>query len=274
MAKGNFISNLSNGVYKKLKRLFVNPYNKIDLNWFEVRKLKNLPEQTLHTIPLLNKNISFRSRDEFIQCLKEIFIEEVYLQKLRKDPFIIDCGANIGLSVLYLKRLYPEAKIVAFEPDNVNFELLQKNVAAFGYSDVELRKEAVWKENTTLKFASAGSLMSRIDEKASTDTIDVKAFRLKDLMNQPIDFLKIDIEGAEYAVMKDIEENLHFVENLFLEYHGTFKQNEELNHMLNMVTKAGFRYYMKEAIDKHPTPFVRTPSIDYDVQLNIFCFRK
>ena len=273
MAKGSFISNISRGVYKKLKKQFVNPFAKLGLSWFEVRRMKNLPENTLHTIPLLEHQISFRSRDEFIQCLEEIFVEEVYLQKLRDNPFIIDCGANIGVSVIYMKRLYPNAKVIAFEPDDVNFKLLEKNINHFKLTNVALRKEAVWKENTILKFASAGSLMSRIEEKGTSETIDVKACRLKDLINQEIDFLKIDIEGAEYPVLKDIEENLSFVKNLFLEYHGTFQQNEELNDILQIITKAGFRYYMKEAIDKHPTPFVRKSSIDYDLQLNIFCFR-
>jgi FkbM family methyltransferase len=236
--------------------------------------LKNLPINKLHTITLFNKKVSFCSRDEFIHSLNEIFLEEIYKQQLHKDPFIIDCGANIGLSVIYMKRQFPNAKIIAFEPDNVNFELLQRNIAAFEYIDIELRKEAIWFESTTLKFSNTGSLMSRIEEKPTDHTIEVKAFRLKDLMDQQIDFLKIDIEGAEYSVLIDIENNLHWVQNMFIEYHGTFQQNEELNHILSIVSKAGFTYYIKEAIDKHPTPFDRTESMDYDVQLNIFCFRK
>ena len=72
----------------------------------------------------------------------------MYKQELPPKPFIIDCGANIGLSVIYLKNLYPDAEIVAFEPDEQNFQLLQKNIASFGFKNVEARKEAVWTENT------------------------------------------------------------------------------------------------------------------------------
>jgi len=275
MSGENFVFNIVNGVYKKTIKLFVNPYKKAGYNWLEVRKLKNLPDHTLQTVKLFGRNFSFTSRDEFIHSLKEIFIEEIYKQRLNAKPYIIDCGANIGVSVIYLKRLFPDAKIIAFEPDELNFDLLKKNIQSFHFDNVELRKEAIWKENTQLSFVNTGSLMSKIQEKtAAENTTTVKATRLKDLMIQNIDFLKIDIEGAEYQVLKDIEENLHFVHNMFIEYHGTFEQNNELNEILQMISNKGFQYYLKHALDKHPVPFVRIPSVDYDVQLNIFCFRK
>lgn len=275
MAGKIFVFNIANGIYKKTKKIFVNPYKKIGFNWLTVRKIKNLPNHTFQTIKLFGANFSFVSRDEFLHSLKEIFIEEIYKQQLNSRPYIIDCGANIGLSVLYLKRLFPDAKIIAFEPDETNFDLLKKNLGSFESGDIELRKEAIWKENTQLNFVSSGSLMSKIEEKAlHKNTITVRATRLKDLMVQNIDFLKIDIEGAEYQVLKDIEDSLHFVNNMFIEYHGTFEQNDELNEIFQMISEKGFKCYIKHAIDKHPVPFVRKQSIDYDIQLNIFCFRE
>lgn len=275
MSETNFFFNIVNGIYKKTIKLFVNPYSKASFNWLAVRKIKNLREYTLQTITFFGHKFSFQSRDEFLHSVKEIFIEEIYKQQLKAKPYIIDCGANIGLSVIYLKRLFPDAKIIAFEPDEINFNLLEKNVWSFGFKDIELRKEAVWKENTQLNFINSGSLMSKVEEKAvNKSTITVKATRLKDLMTEHIDFLKIDIEGAEYQVLKDIEENLHFVQNMFIEYHGTFEQNHELNEIFQMLLNNGFKYYIKHAVEKHPVPFIRTPTIDYDVQLNIFCFRK
>lgn len=275
MSNKNFFFNIFNGIYKKTIKLFDNPYNKASFNWFAVRKIKNLREHTLQTITFFGYNLSFRSRDEFLHSVREIFIEEVYKQQLSARPYIIDCGANIGLSVIYLKRLFPDAEIIAFEPDEINFDLLKKNIQSFGFKDIELRKEAVWKENTQLTFINSGSLMSKIEENAANkNAITVKAVRLKDLMTEKIDFLKIDIEGAEYTVLKDIEDNLHFVQNLFIEYHGTFEQNDELNEIFQMILHKGFKYYIKQAAEKHPVPFLRTPTIDYDVQLNIFCFRK
>lgn len=272
----NVLVNIGKGAAKKIRKIFINPYKKIGLSFLEVRVIKNLPDKQYHTVRLLGHNFSFYSRDEFLHSVEEILIGEIYKQKLKPNCFIIDCGANIGLSVIYLKRLFPQATIIAFEPDDTNFSLLEKNIKAFSLNNVELRKEAVWKENTKLNFINEGSLMSRINERNSMSevrTIEVKATRLKDIMKTEIDFLKIDIEGAEYEVVKDIEDKLNLVKNLFIEYHGTFKQNDELLEIFKIVSNAGFQFYIREAIDKHPTPFQREMSIDYDVQLNIFCFR-
>ena len=74
----------------------------------------------------------------------------------------------------------------------------------------------------------------------------------------------------------DIADSLHRVQNLFLEYHGKFNQNHELNKILNLVTEKGFKYYIKEAAPIYQKPFLAAkanPRPDYDVQLNIFCFR-
>jgi FkbM family methyltransferase len=269
------IQNIAKGVIKKIRKTFTNRYEKLGYDWMQVRFIKNLPEQKLHTVPFLHKKISFVSRDEFLHTAEEIFVNEIYKQQLPKNALIIDCGANIGLSVLYLKLQTPSARIIAFEPDENNFNLLKSNVSHFGFTGIELRKEAVWIEDTTLQFESQGSLMGHISENASgSSSAQVKATRLKNFLNEPVHFLKIDIEGAEYKVVKDIAGSLNNVQSFFLEYHGTFQQNDELNEIFHILRNAGFEYYIKHAIDKHPTPFERKQSPDYDVQLNIFAFRK
>jgi FkbM family methyltransferase len=168
---------------------------------------------------------------------------------------------------------FPQAEIVAFEPDNFNFQLLKKNIESYGFKNIELRKEAVWIENTRLNFLNNGSHSSRITDDADKTGTEIKAIRLKDILKENIDFLKLDIEGAEYKVILDIQDKLHLIKNIFIEYHGKFNQNKQLNEILNILTTNGFDYYIKEATNKHHTPFFRNPSSDYDVQLNIFGFR-
>ncbi|SHL96074.1 FkbM family methyltransferase [Chitinophaga sp. CF418] len=58
-------------------------------------------------------------------------------------PYIIDCGANIGLSILYFKWLYPKAKVLAFEPDGDNLVILQKNVESYGMNDINVQQQVV-----------------------------------------------------------------------------------------------------------------------------------
>lgn len=211
----------------------------------------------------------------FLHSIQEIFIDEVYkFAPSRKDARIVDCGANIGLSVLYFKRLCPDARVVAFEPDPGVFKILERNVAAFGLSNVQLKNEAVWVENTTLDFESEGALGGRLDSSESiSNRVSVKAMRLRDLMDEPIDFLKIDIEGAEYAVLGDCADKLENVENLFVEYHVRSSEEQQLDEILSWIRKAGFRYYIKAAADNQPHPFITKGGDVYEMQLNISCYR-
>lgn len=275
MSGNSFLQNISKGISLNLKRLSANPYKKINLNWFKIKYYKHLPAGKMKSHLLFGKTLYFTDSIQLVNGLKEIFIEEMYRQELKANPYIIDCGANIGLSIIYMKQQYPYAEIVAFEPDETNFQLLSKNVNSFGYGNVNLCKEAIWIDNTTLRFSSQGTMTSKIEMGAGAGTIEVKAIRLRDLLNREVDFLKIDIEGAEYKVLCDIADKLFLVKNMFLEYHGTFAQNKELTTVFKMISDAGFNYYIKEAATLFDYPFQRTKKSDigYDVQLNIFCFR-
>jgi FkbM family methyltransferase len=266
------LQNLSKGINKRISKIFSNPYKVVNVGWLKLKYLKHLPAEKLRKHELFGSMLYYFNPQELLHGFKEIFIEELYRINISQTPFIIDCGANIGLSVIYLKKKYPKAKVIAFEPDEKNFDLLQRNTIAL--TDVELKKEAVWIENTYLNFISDGSMSSKINlEKENSQ--QVKAIRLKDYLNKKVDFLKIDIEGAEYRVLKDISEKLTNVENLFLEYHGNFNQNDELVEIFEIISKSGFQFYIKEAVSVFDHPFLhkKDRKIPYDVQLNIFCFR-
>src|SRR5438067_1966451 len=133
MSKISIISNVLNGIRKKIKKAFFNPYNKIELSWAQVRVLKNLPEYNHNSINLFNHKIFFHGRNEFLHGLNEIFLGEIYKIKLPQNARIIDCGAHIGLSTIYFKRICPTATIIAFEPDDRNFNLLKQNIQSFQF---------------------------------------------------------------------------------------------------------------------------------------------
>lgn len=271
---GSFGKNITTGITKKLNSLFHNPYYKVNINWFSIKYLKHLPSNQLHSHKLFNNPTLFYDGHEFLHGITEIFIEEVYKQNLPENAIIIDCGANIGLSVLYLKRICPSARIMAFEPDNKNYELLSKNIFSHNISNVELRKEAVWIEDTMINFIEEGNMGSKIEQTNKSGQLMVKAVRLKNFLQSKVDFLKLDIEGAEYQVLLDIKDELKNVNNLFVEYHGQFYQSGELIELFNILKNAGFNFYIKEATSVYNHPFLAKKTKNaYDVQLNIFCFR-
>ena len=243
------------------------------LTWFSIKKLKHDKSDHLKVHRSKIGDLYYTQAQQLYHGLQEVLVDEIYKVNLASNARIIDCGANIGLSVLYFKSICPSAHITAFEPDRHNFELLTKNCIVNNLKQVDLIEAAVWKENTQLKFIAQGGMDSKISEGAE-EGILVKAYSLIDYLQDPVDFLKLDIEGAEFEVLKNIEEYMDKIATLFIEYHGSFSQTNELIAILDMVQKAGFYVYIKEACNVYPTPFyINSKHTQFDVQLNIFCRR-
>lgn len=271
-----FLKNTIRGLFAKITSLFHNPYKIIGISWLKVKYYKHLPPGKLRKQRLNGKYIYFLSPQELLHGLNEVFIDEIYSINLPDNPLIVDCGANIGLSIIFFKKEHPGATITAFEPDEKNFELLTKNIDSHELKGISLLKKAVWKQNTILDFSNESSMSSKIQNGKIPGSKKVEAIRLGDWLNQKVHFLKIDIEGAEFEVLTDIETKLSNVDNMFIEYHGTFQQEKELTRIINIISLAGFQYYIKEALPIYQSPFkrIKNPAINYDIQLNIFCFRK
>lgn len=224
---------------------------------------------------ILGKPLELVDSASFIWMYNEIFEREIYRYHARTtSPYVIDCGANIGLSVLYLKQLYPQSHIVAFEPDDEIFEVLQRNIERFGYLDIDLQCRAVWNQETTLNFGSDGADGGRLTRAGDSYNKQVKTVRLRNLLDRPVDFLKIDIEGAETEVLLDCADLLSAVDNLFLEYHSFDQQPQSLHVLINILNDAGFRLHIHPPITS-PQPFLkRDVQAGMDMQLNIFAFRQ
>ena len=102
----------------------------------------------------------------------------------------------------------------------------------------------------------------------------VKCVRLSDLLNEEVDFLKIDIEGAELPVLRDCGDKIKNVKNLFVEYHGKYDKLSELNEMLDILIRNGFKYCIREGSIIHSKPFWdKDAKVKYDLLLNIFALR-
>lgn len=272
-----FVENLVSGIAHRLKTSVSDKRRRAGLSWLQEKRLKHLPYGRQGYFSLHEAKLAFANGPELLHSLEEIFVQDIYkINMSNPSPYIIDCGANIGLSVLYLKQQFPQATIVAFEPDPANFEYLQKNVAAYKLVNVELRNEAIWTQEGSMSFVSDGTLGSKLGNTLSQGgQVSVRTVRLKDYLSRPVDFLKMDIEGAEYEVLKDCADQLSMVTNLFIEYHGFFDKIHELTDLLQLIQGSGFVYYIKEAANVYPTPFFRDEShkVPYDIQQNIFCFR-
>lgn len=244
----------------------------------ESKRIKEHALSSGGTTSLFNETFHFSHGDAFLHLLEEIFVDNVYKFESETDePYIIDCGANIGVSILYFKKRFPKAKILGFEPDENVFNLLKQNVAVFDKNNkVEIKKEAVWTEDTELSFFSEGGVAgsSVVDYSKKNNVVKVQATDLKKYLEVPVDFLKIDIEGAENELIFDIAPFLGNVKNFFLEYHGLIDQPQNLGDILNVLKEASFEYYIKMAADPIKFPYCEESTTSFNMQLNIFCYRK
>ena len=259
---------------KHLGKILLRPeYRKYE---FLKQTLKNTPRYTPTSVNLFGIKIDLVDAASFLFMYKEIFEQQIYKFKAKnKIPTIIDGGANIGLSILYFKQLYPDSHIVAFEPDTKVFKILDNNVNKFNFSNVELVEKALWSSETVLEFMSEGADGGRVTQTESGfEKYQVSTIRLRDYLKQSVDFLKLDIEGAETEVLKDCEDLLTSVENLFIEYHSFVNQPQTLNVIINILDKANFRLHIHQ-VRPTPQPFFNRPvCLGMDMILNIFAFRE
>jgi FkbM family methyltransferase len=140
-----------------------------------------------------------------------------YFEWYRPQPgdLVFDVGAHCGVSTYHLSRLVgPQGKVVAFEPDPLNFELLRRNVERHGLSNVILKNAALAGSSGKLPFNAESTIGSGLASLMLRDsigeTVMVDALTLEDAFAQwgTPNFCKIDIEGAEIEVVASSEEVL------------------------------------------------------------------
>lgn len=247
-------------------------------DYIEVSRVKDLlgykPGQK-GSIHLCGHSFRFHDALSFYASHEEILKGEIYkFEAASETPLIIDCGANMGVSVLYFSQHYPKATIHAFEPEAPVFAVLEQNVRTYGLANVTLHKKAVWTKETVLPFFTDNGMGGSVENVQSGEPTQVSAVRLADWLQQPVDFLKLDIEGAEYAVLKDCEPWLHNVNTLFVECHSFINKEQKLEEVLNLLKRAGFRYHLRQSFSRN-RPFVDTflACETMDMAINVFAYR-
>ena len=245
--------------------------------YFQLKRLQKKERYQVCEVSLENQTIELVDAASFIFMYKEIFEHEIYrFNASTSTPRIIDGGANIGLSVLYFKKLYLNSEIIAFEPDKKVFSTLTKNINNSAHKvGITLVQKALWNEETTLEFMSEGADAGRLQQvDRSHNTIIVPTVRLRDYLTQTIDFLKLDIEGAELEVIRDCEDLLYNVDRMFIEYHSFLGMPQKLSELLGIISRAGFRFYLQPCVSS-PQPLNEIRSYQgMDAQVNIFAYRE
>ncbi|MCC7359378.1 MAG: FkbM family methyltransferase [Anaerolineales bacterium] len=196
---------------------------------------------------------------------KTIFDQKIYhFDANRPDPRILDCGSNIGLSILYYKHIYPQSQVVGFEPDPLIWPYLQHNLSRNQLAGVQTLQAAVSPRSGTLTFASDGKYSGFLEavggEPAPLDwtRYQVPCVRLGSYLTDPVDFLKLNIEGAEYEVLADAGPQLRQVSELVVEYHHLPGLPRTLHLILALLHEHGFEYLIND-LDAETNAAVEPP---------------
>jgi FkbM family methyltransferase len=242
---------------------------------FERHRLEKLPPYTSTVTTLMGSPFEIVDAPSFLEMYEGIWVRQIYrFLPQHPRPFILDGGANVGVSVRFFKESYPGCSIVAFEPDDTLFKVLERNVQRAGSQGVELVPRALWTEAALLPFYSEGSDAGRVAREGDRKARSVRAVRLRDYLDRSVDLLKLDIEQGELALLEDCADRLMNVQNLFVEYHGEEGIPQKLPRLLTLLSEAGFRLNLHAGNDS-PQPFVeRKINMGNDLQLEIFGFRE
>lgn len=209
---------------------------------------KNKRQETL-----FGSTIKFFDYDIFFWLFYEIFIKKEYWFAAKTEtPTIIDCGSNIGMSILFFKKYYPQAKIIGFEPDRETFAVLKENVAE--WNAVAIHNLALSDREGMISFYSdaegKGKLAMSITKQGEEHGMRCKetkvpTTKLSSYITAQVDFLKLDVEGAETLVLEDLDKNkkLPFIKEAFIEYHYS-KENpkNKLSVILGILEKNNLKY--------------------------------
>ncbi len=129
--------------------------------------------------------------------------------KIRKGDVVFDAGANEGaLSIIYAKKVGLRGQVFSFEPDTININVLHQNLELNeDVENVKLIKSGLWDKAAVLDFFEAGNVGSSMfyedenSKKVSIQTISIDDFVASENISK-LDFVKMDIEGAEIKALK------------------------------------------------------------------------
>ncbi len=182
------------------------------------------------------------------------------------EPLIIDCGANIGVSVLEWKTRWPMSRVICFEPDPDAFRLLNMNIEINDVPGVQCINAAITDydgvcllHGETGKGADArgNSIHADWGLRQGTTSREVPCRKLSPfLSDRRVTFLKIDIEGAEERVLSEISSRLERVEAIYVEVHETddLVSVNDAGRITRLLLDSGFTLESESRYQPHSLP--------------------
>ena len=207
------------------------------------------------TRKMLNTGLGLRRNNSDLSVLYDTFYMKYHVTpvKLREDARIVDLGANVGYTMMHFAYLYPKSHIYGVEMDFDNFMLAKKNLSGLG-EQCMLIQSAVWSADGHIKYDKKASeegykVQYEDSQKENTVLREAPAKTLNTIFSEfnlkRVDYLKMDIEGAEKFVLEKPDKWIEIVKSIKIEVHPP----ADLPTCFQTLKKHGFRCSKD---DKHP----------------------
>jgi FkbM family methyltransferase len=182
--------------------------------------------------------------------LREIFRDRPYALpagvELPPRPRIVDLGANLGLFIAFILARFPEATVTAFEPDPDSVRLLREGLSQSPYAgQVSLHEACAMVSDGPVNFAGGGHQFSRVTHADTEAALTVSGVDVFPFL-EGADLLKMDIEGAEWALLGD--PRFGAARNVVMEYHPMLGPDPDPRRLvLELFAARGYRVVVDEA---------------------------
>ena len=268
-----------------------------------IRKGKKFAENNIHAshVSVQGHEMYLDSSDSLRLSTNGVFepyTTEVIKQNISNGDIVMDIGANIGYFTLIMaKGIRENGKVFSFEPEPKNFELLKKNVEINNYSNVILEKKAIGNKTGIAKLYLAdrknnifysgmhrifrSDLVSQISNPVSINIIKLDDY-LQDLKSiKKIRLIKIDVEGAEFDVLKGMSKMLDENKGIKIVMEFSSENLEDYgsnpSDVMDFLINKGFKLSIINEVEKRMEEVTGIKGIiDSEAKkigLNIFCSR-
>jgi FkbM family methyltransferase len=204
------------------------------------------------------------NKDDFIVMTRH---EDVIIEHFRpkEGDVVVDIGAHIGrYTIIASKQVGPNGKVVAIEADPSNFEMLNRNIELNRLANVTTLNYAAFSKEAKIKlYLPAGDVFTKYNTvmsnwiwvKADDKFVEVNGNTLDNLLQQngirQVNWIKIDVEGAEFEVLKGANNLLLNNKDivLLIELHGS--PNDYREKLEEFVTSYNFKTEFEKLYEKN-----------------------
>lgn len=241
------------------QELFFQQFNKLVFSLFYLRHQGK-------SIAVLNvdNNVQFKVRVNTSDALIiwEVWKAKVYDDKripIQEEDVIIDIGAHIGAFAVRAARMAQHGKVYAYEASNKNCALLIENRQLNGLENLYIENSAVSnRSGEMLLYTPANnSILGSLVQETSSFVETVQATTFSDIIAKhtltQIDFLKIDVEGAEFDILFACSAEIFAkIRRMVIEYHEFERGGQTHQDLVNLLSSHGFKVVVEKAIFPQP----------------------